>query len=270
MFLGFVLATTSLQTNQKASTAVALLVPIVALGLPIGDTLLSMFRRAVRGQRVFAGDRRHIHHRLMDAGLSQRATVLVLYVVCVILAGVSVALSRASAMQTLVCLGGVFVLALAILTAAGYVRLEEARKLGRERKRNLEFRAAVRAAETKLRQTVDLEAIWRIVKRVVPALGATCGSLAVVERNGDTKRIEFAFGFEEAGPDLLVAHYSLLGERPDEGGLELGWTDGRKSVDRDTEIAIELLCEHVYAALQRIEAKRQALASENRKVVGLR
>ena len=45
----------------------------------------------------------------------------------------------------------------------------------------------------------------------------------------------------------------MLGERPDTGVLELGWVDGRKQIDRDTEIAVELLCEHVLHALSRIE-----------------
>ena len=49
LFLGFVLATTSIQTSQKSSTAVAIVVPIIALGVPIADTLLAMARRAARG-----------------------------------------------------------------------------------------------------------------------------------------------------------------------------------------------------------------------------
>jgi len=190
--------------------------------------------------------------------------------VCVILGGVSVALSRANASQTIGYLAGVFVLAFVILTVAGYVGLEEARKLGRERKRNLKLRAAVRAAGESFRRTTELEDVWRIVKSVLPALGASCAALTVVERNGETKRTEFAIGFEGARPDILRARYSLLGERPDEGGLELGWADGRQAVDRDTEIAVELLCEHVYAALQRLEAGRRPLASEIDKVISLK
>ena len=270
LFLGFVLATTSLQTSQKASTAVALVVPIVALGLPIGDTLLSMLRRAIRGQRMFAGDRRHIHHRLMDLGLSQRSTVLALYLLCTILAGVSVALSRANAAQTIVYLAGVSLLALILLTAAGYIRLEEAQKLGRERKRNLEVRAKLRSTEDRLRCALTLPDVWESVKVVVPVLGATCATLAIVERDGDTKRTEFSFGFDQASPDLFVARYSLRGERPGDSGLELGWEDGRTTVDRDTEIAVELLCEHVYNALQGIAAARKAIANGDGKVVGLR
>ena len=66
MFLGFVLATTAMQTNQKSSTAVAVLIPAIALGLPIMDTLLAIGRRALRGRPLFQPDKEHIHHKLMD------------------------------------------------------------------------------------------------------------------------------------------------------------------------------------------------------------
>ena len=70
MFIGCVLAVGSIQTSQKSSTAVAILIPIVALGLPIADTLLAMIRRAVRA---------HIHRKLMDLGLTQKQAVFILY-----------------------------------------------------------------------------------------------------------------------------------------------------------------------------------------------
>jgi hypothetical protein len=77
----------------------------------------------------------------------------------------------------------------------------------------------------------------------------------VERRTSDDPRIShFAEGFERAGSQLLKTQHSLLGERPDTGVLELGWVDGRKQIDRDTEIAVELLCEHVLHALSRIEA----------------
>jgi hypothetical protein len=139
-----------------------------------------------------------------------------------------------------------------------------------DRKRNLEMRAAVRDAEARLRTAAWLADAWMAVRDAAPALGASCVALTVVQTNGDVTRTEFSHGFDEAGPDVMRARYSLLGERPDEGGLELGWTDGRDTVDRDTEIAVELLCEHVYAAVGRIEAARKAAAEPGGKVVNLR
>ena len=95
-FAGFVLSTVSLAGNQKASTAVSLLVPILALGLPIFDTLLSLFRRAITRRPLLSADRGHIHHKLLDLGLTHRRAVLSLYGFSILfaLAGVAVALDR--------------------------------------------------------------------------------------------------------------------------------------------------------------------------------
>lgn len=80
MFLGYTLATTSILGNSvKSSTTVAILVPFVALGLPIIDTLLAMLRRFLERRSIFASDRRHIHHQLLAMGLTQRRAVLTLY-----------------------------------------------------------------------------------------------------------------------------------------------------------------------------------------------
>ena len=61
MFLGFVLATVSIKTSAKSGTTVAMLLPVIALGLPIMDTLLAVIRRTLLGRPVFRADRDHIH-----------------------------------------------------------------------------------------------------------------------------------------------------------------------------------------------------------------
>ena len=125
LFVGFILATTALETHEKTTTAVALLVPLVALGLPIGDTLLAMTRRTVRGQPMFSSDRGHIHHRLMARGLSHRATVLALYGISIVLAGVAVALFHSDAEQTLAYAGAIIAIAVMLLASAGFVRFDQ-------------------------------------------------------------------------------------------------------------------------------------------------
>lgn len=101
--LGFALAMLSVRSSTKASTVFALAIPLLALGLPIMDTLLSMIRRFLRTilsnnvkagslrerlKAMFVPDRSHIHHRLIARGLSHRTAVLVMYVVsCLLGAG---------------------------------------------------------------------------------------------------------------------------------------------------------------------------------------
>ncbi|GAK51902.1 UDP-N-acetylmuramyl pentapeptide phosphotransferase/UDP-N-acetylglucosamine-1-phosphate [Candidatus Moduliflexus flocculans] len=100
LFIGFMIATIALQGSQKSSTAVVLLIPIVALGLPITDTILAVTRRLSHGRSPFSADREHIHHRLLNMGLSPRKTVLMLYGVCFLL-GVTALLMTAVNNQVL-------------------------------------------------------------------------------------------------------------------------------------------------------------------------
>lgn len=96
LLLGFALATVSIMGSTKGSAAFAIVVPLLALGLPIMETFLSMARRFLRSflpgyqssgsilsklSSMFQPDRGHIHHRLLDKGFSQRGAVLTLYVV---------------------------------------------------------------------------------------------------------------------------------------------------------------------------------------------
>jgi UDP-GlcNAc:undecaprenyl-phosphate GlcNAc-1-phosphate transferase len=94
MFLGYVLATTSVLGNSvKSSTTVALLVPFVALGVPIIDTLLAMLRRFLERRPIFAADRGHIHHQLLAMGLTHRRAVLMLYALSVLFTASAIILS---------------------------------------------------------------------------------------------------------------------------------------------------------------------------------
>lgn len=75
--IGFILATASLISSTKAPALLALMVPLTALALPLFETTFSFARRILRGQNPFKADRRHLHHRLLDAGLDQRRVVLI-------------------------------------------------------------------------------------------------------------------------------------------------------------------------------------------------
>ena len=84
-FLGFVLATVSIQGLLKFYTIISFAVPFLMLALPIFDTCFAILRRVSKGQSPMAPDRGHIHHRLIDMGFSQKQAVAVLYVISAIL-----------------------------------------------------------------------------------------------------------------------------------------------------------------------------------------
>lgn len=83
LLLGFLLATIALWNNQKTTSFVALLVPVVATAIPILDTSLAIIRRLMHKQHLFKPDKKHLHHRLLDLGLTQRQTVYFINFLCV-------------------------------------------------------------------------------------------------------------------------------------------------------------------------------------------
>lgn len=79
MFLGFMLAAISIEGVMKSVAAIAVIAPILILGVPIFDTTFAIFRRLLSGKSVAAGDKGHLHHRLLNKGFSQKKSVLILY-----------------------------------------------------------------------------------------------------------------------------------------------------------------------------------------------
>jgi UDP-GlcNAc:undecaprenyl-phosphate GlcNAc-1-phosphate transferase len=84
-FLGFALAAVSLQGMLKSYAAISLAIPMLIIGLPIFDVAFAVFRRVAHGHSPAAADRSHLHHKLIDMGLSQRQSVAVLYIASAVL-----------------------------------------------------------------------------------------------------------------------------------------------------------------------------------------
>lgn len=79
MFLGFIIGGISIMSLVKTATILGLVFPILVLGLPVTDLTFAIIRRKFRGQSIATADRGHLHHRLLDAGLTQRQAVLSMY-----------------------------------------------------------------------------------------------------------------------------------------------------------------------------------------------
>jgi UDP-GlcNAc:undecaprenyl-phosphate GlcNAc-1-phosphate transferase len=81
LLIGFLLGCYGMIWMEKASTLLSMLVPLLALSVPLLDVALSVLRRVLRHKPIFSADRDHIHHRLLDRGMSPRKAVLVLFMV---------------------------------------------------------------------------------------------------------------------------------------------------------------------------------------------
>jgi UDP-GlcNAc:undecaprenyl-phosphate GlcNAc-1-phosphate transferase len=103
MLLGFVLATISVQSVMKGTAAVALLLPLLVLGVPFIDLFLIVWRRWRRGVPFYAAGADHVHHDLVLVhGFSQRKSVLVLYTWCLLLNGLAIAMQQDSTWATVI------------------------------------------------------------------------------------------------------------------------------------------------------------------------
>ena len=81
LFLGYMLAAISIYGAVKSAATIALIVPAIALGLPIMDTAFAIARRYLNGKPIFQPDKGHIHHRLLAMGFSQRQAVIFMYLI---------------------------------------------------------------------------------------------------------------------------------------------------------------------------------------------
>ncbi len=105
MFLGYVLGGLSVMGLYKSYTAISLLVPLLALGVPIADTAFAIIRRLRSGRPIYHPDRGHLHHRLLDRGLTQRQTVFILYMISALLGLGALAISGVNRAGSIVTLG---------------------------------------------------------------------------------------------------------------------------------------------------------------------
>ena len=85
MFIGYMLAAISVYGAVKTAATIALIVPAIALGLPILDTAFAIMRRYVNGRPIFQPDKGHLHHRLLATGMSHKETVLFMYGITAVL-----------------------------------------------------------------------------------------------------------------------------------------------------------------------------------------
>jgi UDP-GlcNAc:undecaprenyl-phosphate/decaprenyl-phosphate GlcNAc-1-phosphate transferase len=111
LLIGYLLGCYAVIWGNKSATLLGMTAPLMALSIPLLDVLLAIVRRFLRRQPIFMADRGHIHHRLLDRGLTPRRVVLVLYGLCGLAAAFSLLQGLVHSFAgALILLFGVFVL----------------------------------------------------------------------------------------------------------------------------------------------------------------
>ena len=166
LFIGFMLSALALRGAQKAPTIIAVAIPLVSFGLPILETSLSVLRRFISGRPVFTADREHIHHKLLQLGMSHRQVVIILYGVSAVFALLSLFLLWPT--------GSTLGLVMAVLGTGiwigvqrlGYLEFGEIRRVAQrtmEQRHIFVNNLAVRRATEELKVAGDFEQVCRIL-----------------------------------------------------------------------------------------------------------
>jgi UDP-GlcNAc:undecaprenyl-phosphate GlcNAc-1-phosphate transferase len=222
-FLGYCLAVLSIAGTIKGEVTTAMLIPVIALGVPLIDTLWAPIRRFARGQNMFLPDNKHIHHRLVKFGFTHRRAVLSLYALTVILGICSMILVHArndtSALILFVLGGGVIGLT-RHLGESDFVSMRGvsswARDLSDEAGISYKRRLFLNH-QLEIARAPDIDSLW----------AAVCGSLEALE-----------FDYAEFRP--VEAQAADTGR----SGRRLSWTSSKKRgalpVNQEFLLRIEL------------------------------
>jgi len=124
LFLGFIIASSSVLCSMKSSALVGLALPFLALGVPIFDTLFSMLRRFIDRRSIFAPDRSHFHHKLVDLGLKQRHVVILIYIITLIATGLGMFMMVTDDGTTLMIFFCILLLLVVTFRVVGPLRLK--------------------------------------------------------------------------------------------------------------------------------------------------
>lgn len=244
--LGMFLALASLHGAQKAHTAVMILVPLFALGYPIFDTLLAVARRIWRGQPLFASDRDHIHHRLLDRGRSPTAAAVQIYIASVLVSLVCIAAMTANHFVVGLIVVGALVMALVSARVLGYMEWGGWARHWSGRQETKILHAAAELARLKIGQGRSREAILRGWAVFAAEIGCTKMQLRV-----DGSSVEWQGEPVEASTGSSPVEVELRFDERSAARLTLS---GDITADAEKRQMIEELCGRVAERVGAVDA----------------
>lgn len=188
MLLGFLVGALALHGSRKAEATVAILIPVITLGLPIFDTTLAVIRRWSRKLPLSAGDRQHVHHVLLAMGLSHRKVVLILYLACITLCGAAFLITMERSEVTLFVLGSLGIISFVCVRVFGGLNFVDL--WGRlthdlqQRQKSNEAKIAVEKAIVYMASADSAAEVWECFTDVVTCLDMDFASIKFYDEAG--------------------------------------------------------------------------------------
>ena len=175
-FLGYTLAALSIGEAIKGQVATAMLIPIIALGVPLIDTLWAPVRRFIFGQKIFQADREHLHHRIISLGYTHRRAVMLIYIFTIVLGTAALAVVHAQDDTAALIL---LVLGAGVIFTARYIGMSDfltmrrvfiwAQDISDEAGISHDRRSFLNH-QLKIAKAIDLEQLWQAVGESLEAL----------------------------------------------------------------------------------------------------
>ena len=220
LFLGFTIAAGSVMCVSKSAALVGLALPALALGIPIFDTLFSMLRRFLERRSLFAPDRSHFHHRLLEMGLNQRRAVTTIYLATVAAAGLGLFMmisSDAGALVVFVVVLGLIVLLFRVVGAFGlHDTLAHLQSKYTSSRHEREDRKVFENLQLQFRQVRDPGQWWQTVCEAARQMEFAWVSLKTTQEDGQVK--EELWRPPNTQPDLntmVIINVPLRSTAPD-------------------------------------------------------
>jgi UDP-GlcNAc:undecaprenyl-phosphate GlcNAc-1-phosphate transferase len=218
LFLGFFIAISSVACMMKSPARLVLLA--LALGIPICDTLCAILRRLLERRSLFAPDRSHFHHRLLELGLSQRRAVLLIYLLTLLTTGLGLSLLVCTGrLYSLLVCGGAWLLIALVFRTAGVVPLRKALTCLRRKcllaRHERDERRVFEDSQLQLRQVRDARQWWCAICQAAHQMDFAWVSLKT--RTADGRIEEEIWRPPRTPPDpggLVILHVPLRGGTP--------------------------------------------------------
>ncbi|WP_437673366.1 glycosyltransferase family 4 protein [Sorangium sp. So ce131] len=259
MFLGFMLAAIPLfgVGTAKGGTALAVMVPLLALGLPIFDMISAMVRRFIARRPIFSADRSHIHHKLLDKGHSHRGAVLILYGLSLLFTVVALVAYVGRSHEIGFALAGCSAVLFIVVRAAGSFAVFGARpaKAGRLREATVEaLRRAVPRALLEIETASGPEKLRAVLDRFAKEAQLVAMEVGSAGANGSARVKSWSWTHDAATQQQLreavVAAFTI-----ELGGetvtLRFRWDSEESAVSPQAELLLQLVVDSAERLLRR-------------------
>lgn len=226
-FVGFVVSTSMVVANEAVGTMRGLVVPAMALSIPLADTALTLFRRRYQQRRsIFSAEQGHIHHNLLKRGLSHLQAVLTIYFATFLAVGVGLIALTYDGLSTLgglaliiPILWGAFRFAGSVRTSEMFSALRTTRSVDRDKRK---VGADVEALQLEFQRASTFAEWWQCVCRMGECLDAVSIELPTITRSGTANALKWSSVNDDwSGAPEVATVFPLPDRRSGEPPLQL-------------------------------------------------